>query len=201
MVLALLVAEIHTDPYGGSVTKKAAAKSQTDWVDAGLGVLAINGADAVKVEVLAGLLGVTKGSFYWHFADRSALLVAMLERWEAVATDAIMATIDADGGTPAQRLERLLEISTNHSAAALESGLRAWARTDDDVAQALNRVDARREGYVRDLLQAHGLPEALAITGAHMLYLALIGEYACVAHGAVPTPAVLWRTMLAVLQG
>ncbi len=177
------------------------AKTQLDWVDAGLGVLALHGANAVKIDALASLLGVTKGSFYWHFADRSALLVAMLERWEAVATDAIMATIDADGGTPAQRLERLIDIGTNHSAAALESGLRAWARTDDEVAQALLRVDARREGYVRDLLSAHGLPDALALTGAHMLYLALIGEYACVAHGAVPTPAVLWRTMLTLLQG
>jgi AcrR family transcriptional regulator len=183
------------------VTKKTAAKTQLDWVDTGLGVLAMHGADAVKVEALAGLLGVTKGSFYWHFADRSALLVAMLERWEAVATDAIIATIDADGGSPAQRLERLLEISTNHSAAALESALRAWGSTDDDVGKALMRVDGRREGYVRALLLAHGLPEALAMTGARMLYLALIGEYACVAHGTPSTPAVVWRTMLAVLLG
>ena len=95
----------------------------------------------------------------------------------------------------------MIEISTNHSAAALESGLRAWARTDDDVASALLRVDARRIAYVRDLLEAHGLSAALAMTGAHTLYLALIGEYACVAHGAPPTPPVVWRTTLALLLG
>lgn len=177
-------------------------KTRQDWIDAGLSALAERGADAVKVEVLAQRLGVTKGSFYWHFADRPALLTAMLEHWELIATDAIMVAVDAGGGAPGARLARLIEMTTTHrTAAALESALRAWGRADTSVSKALSRVDGRREGYVRDLLEAHGLAPALASTGSHVLYLSLIGEYACVAHGVRPTAAAVWRTLLAVLLG
>ena len=53
------------------------------WAEAALGAIATGGIKAVAVEPLAARLGVTKGSFYWHFADRRALIDAALERWEA----------------------------------------------------------------------------------------------------------------------
>ncbi|MET0387197.1 MAG: helix-turn-helix domain-containing protein, partial [Polyangiales bacterium] len=78
-------------------------KTARDWVTAGLAVLAQQGADAIKVEPLARELGVTKGSFYWHFRDRDALLKAILSHWQTVATAARLARVDALGGTPAER--------------------------------------------------------------------------------------------------
>ena len=55
-----------------------------DWAQAALDLISEQGVAAVAVEPLARRLGVTKGSFYWHFPSRDALLQAALERWEAV---------------------------------------------------------------------------------------------------------------------
>ena len=49
------------------------------WIDAGLRALAAGGPDAARIEPLARALGVTRRGFYWHFADRRALLDEMLE--------------------------------------------------------------------------------------------------------------------------
>jgi len=79
-----------------------ATTTQQDWVDAAYSAFLADGLAAVRVEPLARVLGATKGSFYWHFADRAALVGAVVERWEAQETDAVIALAEA-GGTPAQR--------------------------------------------------------------------------------------------------
>src|SRR5690625_309883 len=66
------------------------------WVEAGLRALAAGGVDAVRVEVLAKTLGVTKGGFYGYFADRDALLEAMLDTWERESVDDVLAQIEAE---------------------------------------------------------------------------------------------------------
>src|SRR3546814_12122575 len=63
------------------------------WAEAALDAIAGGGLDAVAVEPLARRLGVTKGSFYWHFANRDALLRAALQRWGQPETDDIVARI------------------------------------------------------------------------------------------------------------
>ena len=77
-----------------------------DWVIAGLTALADGGIDAVRVERLAKVLGTTKGSFYWHFADRPALLEAMLVLWEQEGTTDLIANV-SDLDDPAERLRRI----------------------------------------------------------------------------------------------
>src|SRR3546814_19576689 len=74
-----------------------------DWAQAALDLIAENGVAAVAVEPLARRLGVTKGSFYWHFPSRDALLKAALERWESVEQEAVFGTLET---IPAPR-ERL----------------------------------------------------------------------------------------------
>lgn len=58
------------------------------WIAAGLAALSSGGVEAVRVEVLARALHVTKGSFYWHFADRRELLDAIVAHWETTTTGA-----------------------------------------------------------------------------------------------------------------
>ena len=77
-----------------------------DWVNAAFERLGAGGVEAVRVEPLAKDLGVTKGSFYWHFRDREALLDAVLEAWEARETDHYIKTAETDGGQPGERLRR-----------------------------------------------------------------------------------------------
>ena len=166
------------------------------WVERGLEVLAARGPDAVRVEALARSLGVTKGSFYWHFRDRRALLRALLDRWEAVATLAIIDQVDARGGDPARRLRHLVRRTTGHPRAPrLEQAVRAWAASDAGARRVLARVDARREAYVRSLLVAHGLPRRTAAARTHLLYLALVGEFAWVSHGGATAGDAAWREL------
>jgi AcrR family transcriptional regulator len=158
------------------------------WISAALKVLARQGVAQVRVEPLAKVLGVTKGSFYWHFTDRAGLLEAMLEAWQQRATADIIAIADAAGPGPEARLARLWEVATASRAAPhLESAFRAWGASDARVGRRLAAVDGRREGYLRSLLERAGLPPAVARRRAHLLYLTLIGEYAWVAHGGAPS--------------
>src|SRR6478736_6663899 len=89
------------DGPGGSGADGRLARS--DWVTAGLRMLAERGIDAVAVEPLCQRLGVTKGSFYWHFADRAALHAAMLDLWRERGTAEIVErTARVTGGPGAQ---------------------------------------------------------------------------------------------------
>src|SRR5260370_8228783 len=76
------------------------------WIKAGLQALAAGGPDAVRVEALAQALGVTKGGFYGHFADRDALLDEMLDTWERMSTDEVVERAEHKGGDIGARLRR-----------------------------------------------------------------------------------------------
>jgi AcrR family transcriptional regulator len=86
-----------------------AAPSRTPasaWIEAGLRALATGGPDAVRVDQLAKALGTTRGSFYWHFADRDALLTALLDTWERAAIDEVIERVESRGGDIRARLRR-----------------------------------------------------------------------------------------------
>ena len=68
------------------------------WIEEGLRALAAGGPDAVRVEALARALGVTKGGFYGHFADRNALLEEMLDTWERRSTQEVIERVERQGG-------------------------------------------------------------------------------------------------------
>lgn len=148
-----------------------------DWVKAGLRQLAGQGIDAVRVERLAAVLKVTKGSFYWHFKDLAALRSAMLAEWEQSATSDVIAQLDAMDDDPRLRLHALGRIVFGVEG-ALERHLRAWATQDEAAAQVQERVDERRVGYVAGLFEAAGFTSAAARERAVFLYHALIGHFA-----------------------
>ena len=172
-------------------------RTADDWVTLGLEVLAAKGSAAIRVEPMARKLKVTKGSFYWHFEDRRALERAMVARWETFATEQVIVMTEGKGGTAAQRMRLLLELTLTHpSAALLEQAMRSWGATDKTVRRVLARVDERRQAYVRELLVEHGLSRAAATSRARLLYLALVGEYVWVSHGGEPTSAAAREELL-----
>ena len=123
------------------------------WVEAGLEALATGGPDAVRVEALAKRLGVTKGGFYGFFADREALLTAMLDTWERESTDEVLERINLEGGTPKTRIARagMLTFSGDRLL-PIDLAVRDWARRDPAVADRLRRVDNRRMGLLRQMI-------------------------------------------------
>lgn len=146
-----------------------------EWTERALQVAAEEGIEAVRIEPLAVALGVTKGSFYWHFKDRRALLDALLIAWERVATEEVIAKVESDAGTPAEQLRRLILVVFRHGA-ALDRAVRAWSAHDAAAAKAISRVDATRYRFVRRLFEVHGLAADVAAIRARLLYTALIGE-------------------------
>ncbi|MFE9660618.1 TetR family transcriptional regulator [Streptomyces sp. NPDC005955] len=150
------------------------------WIEEGLRALAEAGPDAVRVEALAKRIGVTKGGFYGYFADRDALLVAMLDVWERESTHDVIDRIEEEGGDPKSRAQRAGELSfSDDRLLPVDLAVRAWARHDEAVAERLRRVDNRRMALLRaamgtfctdaEEVEARSLLAFCAAIGAHFL--------------------------------
>lgn len=125
------------------------------WVEAGLQALGNGGPDAVRVEVLAESLGVTKGGFYGQFRDRNELLEEMLDTWAETWVDAVIERVESGGGDGRAKLERLFGIAKSalDDLFRIELAIRDWARRSSMAAERLRRVDERRMEYMRSLFR------------------------------------------------
>ena len=169
--------DIQTSIRHRMVNKNEMAKlSREDWINRGLKVLAEGGVEAVRVEPLARRLAVTKGSFYWHFKNRQALLLEILQAWVNRRTDSIIDQVEAAGGSASAKLMYLFELAVQDDG-RIENAIRAWAASDVRVADVLDQVDRRRLTYTRDLFLAVGFSSLDAMVRARMVYYALIGEF------------------------
>lgn len=154
-------------------------QSRDSWLSAAFTALAEGGADQVRVEVLAKRLKVTKGSFYWHFRDRMALMEAMLESWKAGRIEAIKAQTRLDGRSPADRLHDVLSLyggTANPRGMAIELAVRDWARRDPRAADIVAEVDRERLRCVSDLFAGLGLSDDEAFARAYLFYSFIFGE-------------------------
>jgi len=128
--------------------------SVSDWMRAARLALLNSGPDGVRVEPLARALGVTKGSFYWHFRDRADLLEALVAEWEAEAS----LLSDALGSSdPAADLRKiLLEVERRTHASERgewpsDAAIFAWAAVDPVVAKRVNKGEVIRMKLLREL--------------------------------------------------
>jgi AcrR family transcriptional regulator len=158
--------------------EKAARLDADAWMAAAFDALAQGGIDAVRVEPLAKALDITKGSFYWHFADRRALLEAMLGAWTEGRIEAIREQA-MTRGAPEMVLGDLADLYTRHAnlrGLTIELAIRSLARTDDAAARAVRRVDRERLRHVGALFGALGWPAAQAQERAILFYSYLFGQ-------------------------
>lgn len=158
-----------------------------EWAWAGFKALAKHGLEGVKVEKLAKLLGISKGPFYWRYANRDALLSEMLGLWKHFTVWVIEQ--NSVPLTPRGRIESLAEglVQVNWrgvDVVRVESAIRAWALSDANAAIVVSEVDRMRVGFLETQLCAMGVPAAKALTLAQAVYLGLGGFYA--AHQYTP---------------
>jgi AcrR family transcriptional regulator len=147
--------------------------SAQDWLDQGLKVLARSGFTALKAEPLAKAMGVSRGSFYWHFASLGAFHAAILKYWREVATEQVIANLEA-ASTHDDPLLLLLRQAFG-GRLALENAVRTWAMFDSAARAAVQAIDRRRLGYVEGMLRASGLSPDVARARAQILYWAFLG--------------------------
>ncbi|MFD1151107.1 TetR/AcrR family transcriptional regulator [Saccharothrix hoggarensis] len=148
--------------------------TREDWTMEALRALARGGVAAVAVDVLAGELGITRGSFYWHFKDREALLVAAVEFWEQRATADLITRL-ASLDDPEDKLREGFRVALGAEVVpGLEPALVAHA-DHPVVGPVLTRVIERRIAFLADLYAELGLTPAVARRQAVFAYAAYLG--------------------------
>ena len=148
--------------------------SADDWAQAALEQIAEQGVSAVAVEPLARRLGVTKGSFYWHFPSRDALLQAALERWETHEQDEVFGQLEGIQD-PAARLGALFKLVANEVQSHVIYSELLKALDHPAVQPVIGRVSKRRLDYLTSLFRAAGLDATDALHRARLAYAAYVG--------------------------
>lgn len=130
------------------------------WIEAALGHLADANVEDIRIEELARELGVTKGSFYWHFRNRDHLLDRVLEHWMDRATVQVTRWARSGGETGAERLRRLLSLPAttppDKRGADVELAMRSWARREPRAAKIVAQVDSMRLDFFVELMAGIG---------------------------------------------
>ncbi len=148
--------------------------SADDWAQAALELIAEHGVSAVAVEPLARRLGVTKGSFYWHFPSRDALLVAALERWEKNEQEAVFGQLEAVAD-PRERLRSLFSMVAHEYKAHIIYSELLKALDHPAIQPVIGRVSERRLEYLTASFRQAGLGRSDAQNRARLAYAAYVG--------------------------
>ncbi len=150
------------------------------WIEAASEVLVDQGIDHVRIDVLAGQLGVTRGSFYWHFRSREDLLRGVLQAWRERATEQLTRRLESASNDPQEQLRDVISLPFRGRAAAraarIELAIRAWARRDQMAQMAVDEADASRIGHHAQLFSALGFGLNEARMRAFLLYSYEVAE-------------------------
>jgi AcrR family transcriptional regulator len=152
-----------------------------DWIKAAWTAFEKGGVDAVRIVPLAASLGVSRGSFYWHFEDRDALLLDVLQQWSVMNCDDVIAANEKLGEVADVRLLRLIETCARDDG-HLEMALRSWAQTDARAGKVIVGVDTKRIAYLAQLIAEATRNPKNAEAKARVTYAAWLGEYTALAH-------------------
>ncbi|MBD9479472.1 TetR/AcrR family transcriptional regulator [Pseudoxanthomonas sp. PXM02] len=148
--------------------------SADDWAQAALDLIAEQGVSAVAVEPLARRLGVTKGSFYWHFPSRDALLQAALERWEVVEQESVFGNLEKVPD-PRERLRALFQLVGHEVKPHIIYSELLKALDHPSVQPVIDRVSQRRLEYLVASFRQAGMQRSDAVHRARLTYAAYVG--------------------------
>ena len=151
-----------------------------DWIRAATDLLIHRSIEAVRVDVLAKTLDVTRGSFYWHFTDRDDLLQRVLLAWQEEQTEQIIARYRKQGVQAEALIRELVELPFHGRAAmkgsSVELAIRAWARRDEAARRVVDAVDAKRLAYLEECFANLGFAAEEARSRAFLLYCYMQSE-------------------------
>lgn len=150
--------------------------SRMDWLLATLEVLRERGIEGVKVVVIARRMGLTSGSFYWHFRNVDELLHSVLAYWETELTEHIIQDALAFDGSPALRIKALMMQVIEENAALPDGAIAVWAKSDPRAAVVFQRAIQRRFTFAAWMFRDAGFDEAEARMRGRMLVTMLMGE-------------------------
>lgn len=186
-------------PSRSSASKPASPRlSVDDWVACALEVLADEGVAGIKIPTLCKRLGVTKGSFYWHFSDLEAFLAAVAEHWAAGRDREVASFAALDSVEPVERLRQMLLRFADVTGWPLERAVREWSRTNPFVHERVVRTDVVMAEKVKDAFVEMGFSEQDAMLRSQMMFCTGVGLMFALPEGA-ELDLTLGSKMLAVL--
>ena len=140
----------------GIEPKKAQRQSKVEWLARALDILSREGNARLRIDCLAKDMGVTKGSFYWHFKDRNDFVRKLADYWADHSTSQVIEAINRSGDNPQERLFVLMEFLWRKDFAKYDVCIRAWAAQEPEVVVIVKRVDKQRTDFVRSLFAEMG---------------------------------------------
>lgn len=157
-----------------SIPAEKSRLSAADWQQAALDALSEGGLQNIAIEMLAKRLGVTKGSFYWHFDSRDALIQAALELWESQEQVQVFGKLDALPDAQARLVALVSLVAHEIKAHKIYSEL-LKAIDHPLVKPLLERVSKRRIDYLTASFRQAGMPRKLALNRARLTYASYVG--------------------------
>jgi len=124
-----------------------------DWIDAAMRLLAREGVDAIRIDRLCTDLKVTKGSFYWHFPNREALISAIARDWASRRPQSTFDAIRSLEADPREKLYRLFDLYWRDDIVRFDRAMRAWALSEPAIRKAVIATDRKMLAFVASLLE------------------------------------------------
>ena len=159
----------------GQIGARSNRLHQEDWLRHALEALRRKGVSGLRIEPLARSLGVTTGSFYWHFSDRRDLLDRVLEHWTEAMMRGLAERMTCED-EPEVQLGRLVEDVVHDDRSRYEIPIRNWASFDGAAGRAVRKVDECRMAYVKGLFLRLGFSDDQAQIRASLLIFYELGE-------------------------
>jgi AcrR family transcriptional regulator len=145
-----------------------------DWIRAASVRFSQDGVEAVRIELLARDLGVSKGSFYWHFRDREDLLNSVLAEWEREEIAWLHEAFTYQR-SPAARWAKFVERAADPQRGRFEAALRGWARRDERVSTRVASIEKERAIHIAGVLREVGFTGEAADTWSELAHLVYLG--------------------------
>jgi AcrR family transcriptional regulator len=158
------------------VMKNSKRLTRDDWMQGALELLVSEGLEDVKIVPLAERLGVTSGSFYWHFKNRNELYDALLAYWERELTDAALEEAGRFEGTPLERIWFLMDRVMSAGLAAHDLAFWRWAQTDATAGKVFRRTLKKRFAYSESMFRDAGFSKTQAEIRSRMMVVYMMGE-------------------------
>ena len=130
--------------------------SREEWLKLALEEVSKKGGAKLRIDKLAASLGVTKGSFYWHFKDREDFVQSLLEFWAEFTNDKVIERAEQIGGDARKRLWSIMQIIFTKGLGESELAMRAWAAEEPSIAIIVQEVEVQRMDYVQGLFAEMG---------------------------------------------
>jgi len=158
------------------VKTKSTRLTRQDWLLGALEILGTTGVEGVKIVPLAKWMGVTSGSFYWHFRNRRDLHEALCEYWEREMTDVAIAAAKNIEGPPVERIWNLMEQVMDTGMARFDLAFWHWAQSDTAVQTVFKRTIEKRFKFAAWMFSQAGFSKTQAQIRGRMMVIYMMGE-------------------------